>query len=448
VSDRGISADPATTRTDLEGGTEVGSVFVSNYPAYSFWTPEALDDYHAALAAPSRPDVALGTYIHIPFCRKRCKFCYFRVFTDKNADQVSAYVDALVREQELYAAADAIAGRPLKFVYFGGGTPSYISVKHLEDLVARLKQTISWDAVEEVTFECEPGTLSHPKVDAIRDVGVTRLSLGVENFDDRILEINGRAHVSEEIRKVLPWIREAGFPNVNIDLIAGMAGETWDTWRDSVQKAIDFGSETITVYQMELPFNTRFSKQYFEDALEVPLADWQTKREWHAYAFEEIAKAGYEVSSAYTMVKDKVACDFVYRSALWEGADMMSLGVSSFGHMSGVHVQNDPQWDGYLGAIERGELPVTRAFATNAGQRLTRELILQLKLGEIRPSYFGEKFGADILQQFAVPLATLQEQGMLEVTDDIVRLTPDGLLRVDSLLPEFYAPEYQHARYT
>ena len=102
----------------------------------------------------------------------------------------------------------------------------------------------------------------------------------------------------------------------------------------------------------------------------------------------------------------------------------------------------------YLEAIERGDLPVTRAFATTSEQRLTRELILQLKLGEIRPSYFGEKFGADILQQFATQLTTLEEQGMLVVADDTVRLTPDGLLRVDSLLPEFYAREYQHARYT
>ena len=448
MTDGTISADPATTRTDLDGGTGVGSVFVSNYPAYSFWTPEALDDYRAALTAPPRPDVALGIYIHIPFCRKRCKFCYFRVYTDKNAEQVSGYVDAVVREQELYAEAAAVSGRPLKFVYFGGGTPSYISVKHLEDLTDRLKRTLPWDDAEEVTFECEPGTLSQPKIEAIRRVGVTRLSLGIENFDDRILELNGRAHVSKEIRNVLPWVSDAAFPNVNIDLIAGMAGETWETWRETVQKAIDVGAETVTVYQMELPFNTRFSKQHFEGGLEVSLADWETKREWHAYAFDELSDAGYEKSSAYTMVKDKDSTDFIYRSALWEGADMMPLGVSSFGHMSGVHVQNDPQWDGYFGAIGQDTLPVTRAFATTKEERLTRELILQLKLGEIRPSYFEQKFGAEVLKQFAAPLTTLEKQGMLEVGDDIVRLTPDGLLRVDSLLPEFYAPEYQHARYT
>lgn len=442
-----ITADPATTRKNLEGGTQVGSVFVSNYPAYSFWNTDALADYHEVLEVAPRPGVPLGQYIHIPFCRKRCKFCYFRVYTDKNADQVDNYIDALVRENEVYAEKIAIAGRPLKYVYFGGGTPSYISVKHLEGLVAGLKRVIPWDDAEEVTFECEPGTLSQAKVEAIRSIGVTRLSLGVENFSDRILELNGRAHVSKEIYRVFPWLLAADFPEINIDLIAGMVGETWQTWRETVQKAIDFDSETVTVYQMELPFNTRFSKQYLEGALDTPLADWETKREWHAYAFEELGKAGYEVSSAYTMVKKK-GTEFVYRSALWEGSDMMSIGVSSFGHMSGVHVQNSPNWDEYFHIVGEGELPVTRAFATTPQQRLTREVILQLKLGCIRPSYFNDKFGVDILQQFADPLNTLREEGFLEIAHDLVKLTTEGLLQVDSLLPAFYAPEFQQARYT
>jgi oxygen-independent coproporphyrinogen-3 oxidase len=444
----GVAADPATTRTDLEGSTEVGSVFVSNYPAYSFWSAAALPDFERALDAPPRPGVPLGLYLHIPFCRKRCKFCYFRVYTDKNADQVERYSDALVQEQKLYAERAAIAGRAPNFVYFGGGTPSYISVKHLESLASRLQAIVPWDQAEEISFECEPGTLSKAKLEAIRGIGVTRLSLGVESFNDHVLELNGRAHATKEIYRVLPWLREVDFPQVNIDLIAGMVGETWESWRDSVQKAIDFGPETVTIYQMELPFNSRFSEQYLEGQLEAPLADWNTKREWHAYAFDELAKAGYEVSSAYTMARGKESCRFVYTNSLWQGADMMALGVSSFGHISGVHFQNTSQWDEYFEALGAGRLAATRAFVTDPDQQLTREMILQLKLGEIQAEYFRAKFGVDIRKRFAGAFATLRDQGMLELVNGTVRLTRDGLLRVDSLLPEFYAPEYQHARYT
>src|SRR5262249_4051335 len=131
-------------------------------------------------------ETPLGLYLHIPFCRKRCHFCYFRVYTDKNAQEVARYLDILAREWELYVRQPAIAGRPLAFAYFGGGTPSFLSTQQLESLVKRLTATASWRAAEEITFECEPGTLSESKLAAIRKMGVTRLSLGIENFDDRI----------------------------------------------------------------------------------------------------------------------------------------------------------------------------------------------------------------------------------------------------------------------
>src|SRR5690606_20115659 len=183
-----------STTTPRDEQTEVGSYFVANYPPFSVWSPEAVSTLaHEALDRPPVPGTPLGLYMHIPFCRKRCHFCYFRVYTDKNAKEVQAYLDLLVREWELYAAKPAIHGRRTNFVYFGGGTPSFLSTTQLQGLVDRLKAIQSWDDAEEITFECEPGTLTEHKLRAIREMGVTRLSLGVENFSDRILELNGRA---------------------------------------------------------------------------------------------------------------------------------------------------------------------------------------------------------------------------------------------------------------
>ena len=214
--------------------TEVGSYFISNYPPFSAWSPDQLGEVRAAMNAPPA-DVPLGLYLHIPFCRKRCKFCYFKVFTDKNSAEVERYLAALSREIELVSKLPVMGGRPFRFVYFGGGTPSFLSSRQLERLVDRLRANVSWDKAEEVTFECEPGTLSEAKVHTLREIGVTRLSLGVEHFDDAILRENGRAHESPEIYKAWPWIQAAGFANTNIDLIAGMVGETWDKWRDAVR---------------------------------------------------------------------------------------------------------------------------------------------------------------------------------------------------------------------
>ena len=188
-----------------------------------------------------------------PFCRKRCKFCYYKVFTDKNSQDVERYLSALSREIEIVSQLPVMGDRPFRFVYFGGGTPSFLSPKQLTRLVDRLRANISWDKAEEVTFECEPGTLSETKIHTLRDLGITRLSLGVEHFDDTILRENGRAHESGEIYKVWPWIQEAGFYNTNIDLIAGMVGDTDPSWRDAVQRAIDLSPDSVTIYQMELP---------------------------------------------------------------------------------------------------------------------------------------------------------------------------------------------------
>src|SRR5919109_2861685 len=180
--------------------TEVGSYFISNYPPFSAWSSDQLADVRAAMHVPPA-DVPLGLYLHIPFCRKRCKFCYFKVFTDKNSSEVERYLAALSREIELVSQLPAMGGRPFRFVYFGGGTPSFLSSRQLERLVDRLRSNVSWDHAEEVTFECEPGTLSETKVHTLKDLGVTRLSLGVENFSDAVLEENGRAHLSAEIAK-------------------------------------------------------------------------------------------------------------------------------------------------------------------------------------------------------------------------------------------------------
>src|SRR6202035_4105274 len=200
----------------------------------------------------------------------------------KNARDVETYLQALIKEIELYAAEPIVGGRSLKYVYFGGGTPSYLSASQLRGLMERLQQVIPWKGAEEVTFECEPGTLQEHKLETLKDLGVTRLSLGIENFDDQILEANGRAHLSAEIFRAYAWARALQFPQINIDLIAGMVGETWDKWRDSVRKAIELLPDSVTVYQMELPYNTVFSKelnvvgQHTVDPGQV--ADWPTKR--------------------------------------------------------------------------------------------------------------------------------------------------------------------------
>jgi oxygen-independent coproporphyrinogen-3 oxidase len=204
----------------------------------------------------------------------------------------------------------------------------------------------------------------------------------------------------------------------------------------------------VTIYQMELPFNTVYSQLIRGDGAAVPVANWATKRAWVDYAFGELETAGYRTSSAYTMVRDSEHGQFRYRDSLWHGADMIGTGVASFSHVNGVHYQNVDEWQDYVSRLEAGELPLGRALAPTHKQLLIRELILQMKLGAIAASYFRAKFNVDILSDFAAPFGKLQAEGMLAINNDRVDLTRAGLLQVDRLLPEFFEPEHRGARYS
>ncbi|MCO6437774.1 MAG: coproporphyrinogen III oxidase family protein [Phycisphaerae bacterium] len=432
---------------DVNDRTEVGSYFVANYPPFSAWSAEHVPAVQEVLGRPAE-QVPLGLYLHIPFCRKRCKFCYFRVYTDKNSDDIETYLQALSQEVALYADQPALAGRTFEFVYFGGGTPSYLSIQQLERLVERIGAHWSWDRAREVTFECEPGTLKEGKVETIRSIGVTRLSLGVEHFDDEVLALNGRAHKSPEIRRCWEWIKRAEFDQVNVDLIAGMVGDTQEKWDRTVEETLRLDPDSVTIYQMELPFNTVFAREADDTSAAPSVADWSTKRRWVSEAFNRFESAGYVVSSGYTLVKPSSSGRFVYRDANWHGADMIGMGVASFSHLQGVHYQNHDRWEDYVEALQQGRLPLSRALPVTEHQRLIREMILQLKLGRIDAAYFQRKFGANILDTFGEAFSSLRDEGLADVDDGTITLSRKGLLRVDGLLPRFYEPAFRNVRYT
>ncbi len=428
--------------------TEVGNYFVSNYPPFSLWTPQQVGELEAQLDSPAGADRPLGMYVHIPFCRKRCHFCYFRVYTDQNSKAIGAYLDAVIEEAAMMGRRAYVAGRPLQFVYFGGGTPSYLSVKQLAYLLDGLKRALPWEQVKEVAFECEPGTLNENKLNAIAELGVTRLSLGIENFSDEVLKLNNRAHESKEVFRAYEWARSAGFEQINIDLIAGMLGETEANWSACIDQALRLRADVVTIYQMEVPYNTTIYQQMkAAGEIEAPVADWSTKRRWVSEAFDALEGAGYSIGSAYTAVKDAAASRFVYRDALWSGSDMLGVGVSSFGLLGGVHYQNQHDIVPYVSAAAGGESPVYRAMRMSDEDQLVRRFVLQMKLGRISRRPFMEAFGVDIFERWRDVLEGYARDGLLTIDGDELRLTRDGLLQADRLLHAFFEPQHRGVRY-
>jgi oxygen-independent coproporphyrinogen-3 oxidase len=424
-----------------------GNYFVAAYPPFSAWQASQITALKSALEKPASTS-PLGLYIHVPFCQKKCDYCYYLSYIGQSGEVVDRYLRDVVHEAELYSQKPALKNRPVSFVYFGGGTPSTLSSTQIRLLRNGLAAAFSWNEVEEVTFECAPRSVRREFLETLREIGVTRVSLGVQSFDNELLKLNGRIHLVEDVLRAFSQIREIGFGWVNLDLMSGLPGETWEKWRDTVRRATALGPESVTVYQTEIPHNTQLYRDLEANGLPVAPVAWETKRARLDYAFAELDRAGYTVNSAYSAVKDPQRHRFLYQHYLWRGADMLGLGVASFGYFDGVHFQNEVTLEKYQNAVESGLLPLKRAFALSKRDQVAREFILQLKWGEVAASAFRAKFGVDIIELFAHPLRALATEKLLTFSEAGVRLTSDGLLRVDRLLPRFYDPEYRHLRYT
>ena len=424
-----------------------GNYFVAAYPPFSAWDAGQIPALREALDK-STSVAPLGLYVHLPFCQKKCDYCYYLSYIAQSADVVDRYLAAVVRELALYAAQPGVKDRRVSFAYFGGGTPSTLSSEQVRRLARGLQGALSWDHIKEVTFECAPRSVRREFLETLREIGVTRLSMGVQSFDNELLKRNGRLHLAEDAVRAYSTIREADFGWVNLDLMCGLPGETVASWRDSIQHVIDLEPDSVTIYQTEIPQNTQLYRDLQSGGLPASPASWDIKRTRLGEGFRELERAGYTVVSAYNAVKNPQRHRFLYQDFLWRGADMLGLGVAAFGYFGGVHAQNEVTLEKYQVAVEQDDLPVKRAFRLSEYDRLVREFVLQLKLGEALAAPFREKFGADIAKVFAEPLRALDAEGWLTCSDEGVRLTRQGLLRVDRLLPRFYDSRFQDVRYT
>jgi oxygen-independent coproporphyrinogen-3 oxidase len=426
---------------------QVGNYFVSAYPPFSCWTPERVRDFRRALRRPGDDGRPLGLYVHVPFCIERCSYCYYLSHDDR-LGQAADYLQALLREARTYAAMPAVAGRRPAFVYFGGGTPSLLSESRSATLLEGLQSAFDWSAVRETTFECAPRSVTESKLRRLKGGGVTRLSLGVQALDDRVLRASGRVHLAADAERAYAAIRRVGFDTVNLDLIAGLPEETADSFFDGLQRVIALAPDSVTIYQLEIPHNTPLYRRLLRGGPAPALPGWDVKRARLGEAFARLEGAGYAVSSAYAAIREPARHRFLYQELQYRGADLVGLGVSSFSYLSGVHQQNLAALDPYLSRLAAGRLPLWRAYALSDDERLVRQVVLQLKLGGIETDFFSRRFGVDVLERFAAPLGCLEERGWLRRDGGALRLTRDGLLRVDRLIPEFYRAEHRGLRYS
>lgn len=421
--------------------TSVGNYLVSDYPPCEAWHAGQLPEFAQGLSRPPKPG-PLGLYVHLPFCRERCDYCRFRVYPRPRKGDVQIYIAALLKELDLYRDFPAVRGRTPTAVYLGGGSPSYLEPDQIQALFAGLQERTGGNGVEEWTVECEPGSLTPEKLRAFKEGGATRLSLGYHTLDEDVLRKTGRNTCAGDCLRAFHQAREAGFTELNIDLLAGLPGETTKSWRRTVERALDLQPDCLTVYQLELSADTPLH-QSMKAGRAVPLPSWPAKRHWTDTAFRLAEEAGYEVCSGYTAIRHPHWWRFVYAVELsWHGHDVLALGEGACGHLQGILYQNADPLEDYLRPLGQDRLPLRRAHVLTPEETLRREVILQLKTGVLDPAYYRRKFDLDLTEHFREQLEELRGEGLLQTEGDTVRLTRRGLLEVDWLVRRFYLPEH------
>lgn len=440
-------AEPHTAEPHTAEPPE-GNYFVSTYPPFSCWESGQVSEVARVLEKNAEDgDAALGLYVHVPFCLQRCDYCYYRSYSAPSREQTDGYVEALLAELTIYGKSPALSGRRLDFAYFGGGTPSLLSAEQIGRLLGGIKGVFPWGDAREVSFECAPKTATSRRLAVLKQAGVTRISLGVQQLNDDVLAKNGRIHRAADVERAYSQIGRHGFQTVNLDLMAGMVGETEHSFFASLDRVIAMEPDSVTIYMMEIPPNTPLHRALQDGSLDEPPASWDVKRDRLGQAFSRLEQAGYTVRSAYSAVRDPQRHPFVYQEAQYRGADLLGLGVASFSYLNGVHFQNVASIEPYQSSLADDRLPLSRAYRLSDDEQLVREFVLQLKLGQVDMRALQDKFGVDVKRRFAAPLKSLAAKGWLTVKREQVILTRAGLLRVDRLIPAFYPPRHREQSY-
>lgn len=387
-----------------------------------------------------------GLYLHLPYCRKRCTFCFYKVYTNRNLLPIDTYLAALHREIDRYGANAEIRGRTVNTIYFGGGTPTTLSVEQMRALGAKLRETFTISPDVEWTVEGEPATLDPDKARTLRELGVTRLSIGVQSFNDALLDRNGRSHGVEHAFRAVDMARANKFPVINIDLMSGMIDETPETWDRSLDTLIGIKPEHVSIYRMEVYKNTLlYAAGYTGPGVGGIPTDEEELAQWH-HAVQRLEAAGYTQVAGHAFIL-KPEHNHWQRADNWSTGELLGMGVSSFSYLNGTVFQNTSKWDEYVATAGAGKSAVKRSVRLSTRGIMAREVVLGLKLFRIDRTWFQHRHGFDLLELYGPRFTELEREGLLEVTDSAVELTRRGRDYVDMICALFYLPEHSDKRF-
>ena len=361
----------------------------------------------------------VGLYMHIPFCAKRCHFCAFYLVIQEEK-RVQRFLAALEVELRMYAAQLDHARQPIATIYFGGGTPTALSPSQFAQVLKIVEAEFSMTADCEVTVEATPESLTADYLDVFLDAGVTRLSVGIQTFDEQERRGLGLSSTREEALAGIELVKQAGFANFNLDLIYGIPGQTALSWGRTLQEACECESAHLSCYALSLEAGTRFDAAFQRG--ELDLVETDVEQGFQAQAIACLALAGYNHYEISNWSKPTHVCRHNLR--YWQGQDVLGLGPSAQSYVAGCRFGNVAHLDDYCRQLDRNELPVTEREQLSITQQERERVVFGLRLLEgvsINPATVDEQHST-----WKTSLASLVEEEYVVHRDSRLVLTDKG----------------------
>ncbi|RYM05297.1 oxygen-independent coproporphyrinogen III oxidase [Sporolactobacillus sp. THM7-7] len=369
-----------------------------------------------------------GAYIHIPFCDHICYYCDFNKVFIKN-QPVDEYLDALAREAAYYAGMG-----PAKTIYIGGGTPTALNERQFAKMLDAVCRHFMHAGIEEFTVEANPESLTDAKLRLMREHGVTRLSVGVQSFDDRLLRAIGRAHQASEAKQAIERARRIGFENITLDLMFALPGQTETSLHESLEAALALNTPHVSIYSLQIEPKTIFYNRMRSGKLRLPGEDIEAdmygqiifaleKRGLHQYEISNFAKKGYEG---------------IHNSLYWENEEYYGIGAGAHGYVAGRRYANAGPIKKYIQAVHEKGYAERSAHLITQEEKIEEEMFLGLRLRKgVSKKRFREKFNCSMQSVYGKQIEKLKNEGLLDDGGDRVALTRKGVFLGNSVFEAF-----------
>lgn len=378
----------------------------------------------------------LGLYIHIPFCKQKCYYCDFVSYA-KNEKFFERYIEALLEEMNNFFDNNDVE---IKTIYIGGGTPSIIDAKYIEKIMNFFKEKDLLKKTKEITIEVNPGTVDEEKIKCYKKAGINRLSIGLQSTDDNMLKKIGRIHCYKDFLNTYKFAKEAGFDNINVDIMIGLPKQKISDVKNTLEKIINLEPEPpkhISVYSLIVEENTPIEKMINEGTLELPNEENERNMYWYVKNFLELN--GYNHYEISNFAKD--GYESIHNSDCWKQKEYIGFGVAAHSFINDVRFGNTSNLDEYLRNCENKDFENNRIIDEVEKDLFSKEqefMLVGLRMIDgISIQEFKNKFGENPIFVFKSELSKLVEDGLLMVDFDRIKLTNRGLDLANLVWEEF-----------